>query len=135
MMLDDVLNHFQDESSIESDEFDMSDSTRMSAVNSDLSSNLEERMQSPQALHGQQDGKPFRLNTHTQAKTNHPESEFIRTATSYSSILYLSLGDFFCVLRLHYPLHYFCIQVVCSKLRGSGGGDRLIYKRMLIVKI
>lgn len=39
----------------------MSDSTRMSAVNSDLSSNLEERMQSPQALHGQQDGKPFKL--------------------------------------------------------------------------
>nr|XP_020770105.1 nucleolar protein 4-like [Odocoileus virginianus texanus] len=51
----------EDESSIESDEFDMSDSTRMSAVNSDLSSNLEERMQSPQALHGQQDGKPFKL--------------------------------------------------------------------------
>ncbi|XP_019507672.1 PREDICTED: nucleolar protein 4 isoform X1 [Hipposideros armiger] len=45
----------EDESSIESDEFDMSDSTRMSAVNSDLSSNLEERMQSPQAFHGQQD--------------------------------------------------------------------------------
>ncbi|XP_020951882.1 nucleolar protein 4 isoform X3 [Sus scrofa] len=45
----------EDESSIESDEFDMSDSTRMSAVNSDLSSNLEERMQSPQALHSQQD--------------------------------------------------------------------------------
>ncbi|XP_058412950.1 nucleolar protein 4 isoform X2 [Diceros bicornis minor] len=45
----------EDESSIESDEFDMSDSTRMSAVNSDLSSNLEERMQSPQALPGQQD--------------------------------------------------------------------------------
>ncbi|XP_037010388.2 nucleolar protein 4 isoform X4 [Artibeus jamaicensis] len=45
----------EDESSIESDEFDMSDSTRMSAVNSDLSSNLEERMQSPQVLHGQQD--------------------------------------------------------------------------------
>ncbi|KAM9308783.1 nucleolar protein 4 isoform 3-T3 [Gastrophryne carolinensis] len=44
----------EDESSIESDEFDMSDSTRMSAVNSDLSSNLEERMQSPQN-HGQQD--------------------------------------------------------------------------------
>lgn len=49
--------HLQDESSIESDEFDMSDSTRMSAVNSDLSSNLEERMQSPQNLQGQQDGK------------------------------------------------------------------------------
>ncbi|XP_066103090.1 nucleolar protein 4 isoform X2 [Saccopteryx bilineata] len=45
----------EDESSIESDEFDMSDSTRMSTVNSDLSSNLEERMQSPQAIHGQQD--------------------------------------------------------------------------------
>ncbi|XP_023571155.1 nucleolar protein 4 isoform X3 [Octodon degus] len=45
----------EDESSIESDEFDMSDSTRMSAVNSDLSSNLEERMQSPQTLHSQQD--------------------------------------------------------------------------------
>ncbi|XP_004702999.1 nucleolar protein 4 isoform X2 [Echinops telfairi] len=45
----------EDESSIESDEFDMSDSTRMSAVNSDLSSNLEERIQSPQTLHGQQD--------------------------------------------------------------------------------
>uniref|UniRef100_A0A8C5UXH5 Nucleolar protein 4 n=1 Tax=Microcebus murinus TaxID=30608 RepID=A0A8C5UXH5_MICMU len=45
----------EDESSIESDEFDMSDSTRMSAVNSDLSSNLEERMPSPQTLHGQQD--------------------------------------------------------------------------------
>ncbi|XP_075440707.1 nucleolar protein 4 isoform X2 [Ascaphus truei] len=45
----------EDESSIESDEFDMSDSTRMSAVNSDLSSNLEERMQSPQNLPGQQD--------------------------------------------------------------------------------
>ncbi|XP_059563360.1 nucleolar protein 4 isoform X3 [Myotis daubentonii] len=45
----------EDESSIESDEFDMSDSTRMSAVNSDLSSNLEERVQSPQALQGQQD--------------------------------------------------------------------------------
>jgi hypothetical protein len=40
----------------------MSDSTRMSAVNSDLSSNLEERMQSPQTLHGQQDGKPFKVN-------------------------------------------------------------------------
>ncbi|OXB72796.1 UNVERIFIED_CONTAM: hypothetical protein H355_009095, partial [Colinus virginianus] len=49
----------EDESSIESDEFDMSDSTRMSAVNSDLSSNLEERMQSPQNLQGQQDGKAF----------------------------------------------------------------------------
>ncbi|RMC15443.1 hypothetical protein DUI87_07634 [Hirundo rustica rustica] len=50
----------EDESSIESDEFDMSDSTRMSAVNSDLSSNLEERMQSPQNLQGQQDGSnPF----------------------------------------------------------------------------
>ncbi|XP_030069851.1 nucleolar protein 4 isoform X2 [Microcaecilia unicolor] len=47
--------HDEDESSIESDEFDMSDSTRMSAVNSDLSSNLEERMQSPQNLHNQQD--------------------------------------------------------------------------------
>ncbi|XP_075388959.1 nucleolar protein 4 isoform X3 [Tenrec ecaudatus] len=45
----------EDESSIESDEFEMSDSTRMSAVNSDLSSNLEERIQSPQTLHGQQD--------------------------------------------------------------------------------
>ncbi|XP_073439843.1 nucleolar protein 4 isoform X5 [Dendrobates tinctorius] len=45
----------EDESSIESDEFDMSDSTRMSAVNSDLSSNLEERMQSPQNVHSQQD--------------------------------------------------------------------------------
>ncbi|KAM5222371.1 nucleolar protein 4 isoform 4-T4 [Ctenodactylus gundi] len=45
----------EDESSIESDEFDMSDSTRMSAVNSDLSSNLEERMQSPQTLQTQQD--------------------------------------------------------------------------------
>ncbi|XP_062933077.1 nucleolar protein 4 isoform X4 [Cynocephalus volans] len=45
----------EDESSIESDEFDMSDSTRMSAVNSDLSSNLEERMPSPQTLPGQQD--------------------------------------------------------------------------------
>ncbi|XP_056377788.1 nucleolar protein 4 isoform X2 [Hyla sarda] len=45
----------EDESSIESDEFDMSDSTRMSAVNSDLSSNLEERIQSPQNLHSQQD--------------------------------------------------------------------------------
>ncbi|XP_051467447.1 nucleolar protein 4 isoform X2 [Apus apus] len=45
----------EDESSMESDEFDMSDSTRMSAVNSDLSSNLEERMQSPQNLQGQQD--------------------------------------------------------------------------------
>ncbi|XP_044513962.1 nucleolar protein 4 isoform X3 [Gracilinanus agilis] len=45
----------EDESSIESDEFDMSDSTRMSAVNSDLSSNLEERMQSPQTVPGQQD--------------------------------------------------------------------------------
>lgn len=45
----------EDESSIESDEFDMSDSTRMSAVNSDLSSNLEERMQSPQNLQSQQD--------------------------------------------------------------------------------
>uniref|UniRef100_A0A8D0L4Y6 Nucleolar protein 4 n=1 Tax=Sphenodon punctatus TaxID=8508 RepID=A0A8D0L4Y6_SPHPU len=45
----------EDESSIESDEFDLSDSTRMSAVNSDLSSNLEERMQSPQNLQGQQD--------------------------------------------------------------------------------
>ncbi|XP_051826226.1 nucleolar protein 4 isoform X2 [Antechinus flavipes] len=45
----------EDESSIESDEFDMSDSTRLSAVNSDLSSNLEERMQSPQTVPGQQD--------------------------------------------------------------------------------
>ncbi|KAJ7424291.1 hypothetical protein WISP_29486 [Willisornis vidua] len=49
----------EDESSIESDEFDMSDSTRMSAVNSDLSSNLEERMQSPQNLQGQQDVRLF----------------------------------------------------------------------------
>uniref|UniRef100_A0A670XUB0 Nucleolar protein 4 n=1 Tax=Pseudonaja textilis TaxID=8673 RepID=A0A670XUB0_PSETE len=45
----------EDESSIESDEFDLSDSTRMSAVNSDLSSNLEERIQSPQNLQSQQD--------------------------------------------------------------------------------
>ncbi|XP_061455806.1 nucleolar protein 4 isoform X4 [Rhineura floridana] len=45
----------EDESSLESDEFDLSDSTRMSAVNSDLSSNLEERIQSPQNLQGQQD--------------------------------------------------------------------------------
>lgn len=51
--------YFQDESSIESDEFDLSDSTRMSAVNSDLSSNLEERIQSPQNLQSQQDGKIF----------------------------------------------------------------------------
>lgn len=51
------ISCFQDESSIESDEFDLSDSTRMSAVNSDLSSNLEERIQSPQNLQGQQDGK------------------------------------------------------------------------------
>lgn len=62
MVPNDIFKPFQDESSIESDEFDMSDSTRMSAVNSDLSSNLEERMQSPQTLHGQQDGKPFTLN-------------------------------------------------------------------------
>ncbi|XP_005998278.1 nucleolar protein 4 isoform X2 [Latimeria chalumnae] len=45
----------EDESSIESDEFDMSDSTRMSAVNSDLSSNLDERIHSPQNLQSQQD--------------------------------------------------------------------------------
>lgn len=56
-----VSFYLQDESSIESDEFDMSDSTRMSAVNSDLSSNLEERMQSPQNLQGQQDGKTLIL--------------------------------------------------------------------------
>lgn len=56
-MFCDMSLYLQDESSIESDEFDMSDSTRMSAVNSDLSSNLEERMQSPQNLQGQQDGK------------------------------------------------------------------------------
>lgn len=56
-----VSFYLQDESSIESDEFDMSDSTRMSAVNSDLSSNLEERMQSPQNLQGQQDGKALIL--------------------------------------------------------------------------
>uniref|UniRef100_A0ACB8FDU6 Uncharacterized protein n=1 Tax=Sphaerodactylus townsendi TaxID=933632 RepID=A0ACB8FDU6_9SAUR len=49
----------EDESSIESDEFDLSDSTRMSAVNSDLSSNLEERIQSPQTLQGQQDDPMF----------------------------------------------------------------------------
>ncbi|MGH0164190.1 UNVERIFIED_CONTAM: hypothetical protein FKN15_047816 [Acipenser sinensis] len=45
----------EEDSSLDSDEFDMSDSTRMSAVNSDLSSNLEERMSSPQNLHNQQD--------------------------------------------------------------------------------
>ncbi|MBN3311522.1 NOL4 protein, partial [Atractosteus spatula] len=52
-----LLNSQNDEedSSLDSDEFDMSDSTRMSAVNSDLSSNLEERMSSPQNLHNQQD--------------------------------------------------------------------------------
>ncbi|XP_039610395.1 nucleolar protein 4-like isoform X1 [Polypterus senegalus] len=52
-----LLNSRNDEedSSLDSDEFDMSDSTRMSAVNSDLSSNLEERMNSPQNLHNQQD--------------------------------------------------------------------------------
>ncbi|XP_066575716.1 nucleolar protein 4 isoform X3 [Amia ocellicauda] len=52
-----LLNSHNDEedSSLDSDEFDMSDSTRMSAVNSDLSSNLEERMNSPQNIHGQQD--------------------------------------------------------------------------------
>ncbi|RXM36257.1 Nucleolar protein 4 [Acipenser ruthenus] len=54
-----LLNSQNDEedSSLDSDEFDMGDSTRMSAVNSDLSSNLEERMSSPQNLHNQQDGK------------------------------------------------------------------------------
>ncbi|MGH0119678.1 UNVERIFIED_CONTAM: hypothetical protein FKN15_069863 [Acipenser sinensis] len=53
-----LLNSQNDEedSSLDSDEFDTSDSTRMSAVNSDLSSNLEERMSSPQNLHNQQDG-------------------------------------------------------------------------------
>ncbi|XP_033854768.3 nucleolar protein 4-like isoform X3 [Acipenser ruthenus] len=45
----------EEDSSLDSDEFDMGDSTRMSAVNSDLSSNLEERMSSPQNLHNQQD--------------------------------------------------------------------------------
>ncbi|XP_023687967.1 nucleolar protein 4 isoform X4 [Paramormyrops kingsleyae] len=52
-----LLNAQNDEedSSLDSDEYDMSDSTRMSAVNSDLSSNLEERMASPQTLHAQQD--------------------------------------------------------------------------------
>ncbi|XP_041102009.1 nucleolar protein 4-like isoform X3 [Polyodon spathula] len=45
----------EEDSSLDSDEFDTSDSTRMSAVNSDLSSNLEERMNSPQNLHNQQD--------------------------------------------------------------------------------
>ncbi|MBN3286203.1 NOL4 protein, partial [Polyodon spathula] len=52
-----LLNSQNDEedSSLDSDEFDTSDSTRMSAVNSDLSSNLEERMSSPQNLHNQQD--------------------------------------------------------------------------------
>uniref|UniRef100_A0A8C4RY60 Nucleolar protein 4 n=1 Tax=Erpetoichthys calabaricus TaxID=27687 RepID=A0A8C4RY60_ERPCA len=52
-----LLNSRNDEedSSLDSDEFDMSDSTRMSAVNSDLSSNLEERMNSPQNLHNQHD--------------------------------------------------------------------------------
>ncbi|XP_078543479.1 nucleolar protein 4 isoform X1 [Lissotriton helveticus] len=56
----------EDESSIESDEFDMSDSTRMSAVNSDLSSNLEERIQSPQNVHNQQDddSAPESVNGH-----------------------------------------------------------------------
>lgn len=51
----------------------MSDSTRMSAVNSDLSSNLEERMQSPQALHGQQDGKTFKLNKQTNKQNKTPK--------------------------------------------------------------
>lgn len=62
MVPNNIFNPFQDESSIESDEFDMSDSTRMSAVNSDLSSNLEERVQSPQTAQGQQDGKLFTPN-------------------------------------------------------------------------
>lgn len=118
MMLDDVLNRFQDESSIESDEFDMSDSTRMSAVNSDLSSNLEERMQSPQALQGQHDGKPLRLNKHTHETKQTARSQNLleQPPLILVSILCLFLGDFFCALGLHYPLHYFWIQVVCSKL-------------------
>ncbi|XP_069076201.1 nucleolar protein 4 isoform X2 [Pleurodeles waltl] len=64
----------EDESSIESDEFDTSDSTRMSAVNSDLSSNLEERMQSPQNVHSQQDddSAPETVNGHE--STGQPNS-------------------------------------------------------------
>lgn len=77
----------------------MSDSTRMSAVNSDLSSNLEERMQSPQALHGQQDGKPFKLNKYTEQRnkgTTKSESEFIKTITSYSCVNFFLWGLFLC---------------------------------------
>ncbi|KAB0378162.1 hypothetical protein FD755_009740 [Muntiacus reevesi] len=78
----------EDESSIESDEFDMSDSTRMSAVNSDLSSNLEERMQSPQALHGQQD-------------------ESIKTTASYSggNFLSVSVETFFLYTQVILSIH------------------------------
>ncbi|XP_043922573.1 nucleolar protein 4 [Protopterus annectens] len=45
----------EDESSTESEDFNMSDSTRISTVNSDRSSNLEERIQSPPNHHSQQD--------------------------------------------------------------------------------
>ncbi|XP_036374902.1 nucleolar protein 4-like isoform X2 [Megalops cyprinoides] len=52
-----LLNSHNDEegSSLDSDEYDMSDSTRMSTVNSDLSSTVEERMSSPQNPHAQPD--------------------------------------------------------------------------------
>ncbi|XP_069477091.1 nucleolar protein 4 isoform X2 [Ambystoma mexicanum] len=78
----------EDESSIESDEFDMSDSTRMSAVNSDLSSNLEERMQSPPNAHRQQDddSTPESVNGHEPiGQTSAPErahSEEMPTPTT-----------------------------------------------------
>ncbi|KAG7455263.1 hypothetical protein MATL_G00254720 [Megalops atlanticus] len=52
-----LLNSHNDEegSSLDSDEYDMSDSTRMSTVNSDLSSTVEDRMSSPQNPHAQPD--------------------------------------------------------------------------------
>ncbi|XP_061111939.1 nucleolar protein 4-like [Conger conger] len=50
MKLQLLNSHNDEDSSLDSHEFDMSDSTRMSAMNSDLSSNMEDRMNSPQNL-------------------------------------------------------------------------------------
>ncbi|XP_035284580.1 nucleolar protein 4-like isoform X1 [Anguilla anguilla] len=48
MKLQLLNSHNDEDSSVDSHEFDMSDSTRMSAMNSDLGSNGEDRMNSPQ---------------------------------------------------------------------------------------
>lgn len=107
----------------------MSDSTRMSAVNSDLSSNLEERVQSPQALQGQQDGKPkpFKLNnTYPRKKQQRSQNVLKQLPLTLVSTRYLFLRGLLCVLRLYYAVYYFGVQ---------NWEVRLISKQMLVVKV